>query len=152
MLSRCELALPAGEDAAYALTAYSEREERLGAEERPEARLLLWKATGDRAHLEVAMRLLDDALWRVPDEHHESMCRNLRVNREILAASSGESGEKSDDDAPRGNAVGDADRLRINLPRGVAASRAAPRSRRRRPPPSTRTRRAARTRASVPRT
>ena len=49
-------------------------------------RWLLYQATGDRAHLEAAKRLLDEALARVPAEYHESMCRNRRVNREILEA------------------------------------------------------------------
>jgi tetratricopeptide (TPR) repeat protein len=52
----------------------------------PRVRWLLWQATGDRAHLEKAKRLLDEALAKVPAEHHEAMLTNLRVNREISAA------------------------------------------------------------------
>ena len=51
---------------------------------------------------QVRKRLRDEALARVTVEVRESMCRNERVNREILAAWSGESGEKPDDDEPRG--------------------------------------------------
>ena len=51
-----------------------------------EARLLLWKATGDRTHLDEAKRLLGEHLAMNPPEDRESMCENLRVNREILAA------------------------------------------------------------------
>jgi hypothetical protein len=54
--------------------------------------LLLWKATGDRAHLEEAKRLLDESLANVPAECHEAMLTNLRGNREIMAAWKGESG------------------------------------------------------------
>ncbi len=52
----------------------------------PGVRLLLWEATGDRAHLEKAKRLLDESLANVPEEYHEAMLTNLRVNREITAA------------------------------------------------------------------
>ena len=37
-------------------------------------------------------RLLDEALAPVPPEYHESMCRNHRVNREILAAREAQGG------------------------------------------------------------
>ena len=85
-LARCELALLPGGDAEDALAAFAEHEEHLAAEERRSARLLLWRATADRAHLVEAKRLLDESLACVPEEHHESMCRNLRLNREILAS------------------------------------------------------------------
>jgi len=98
VLARCELALLPDGDAQNAVAAYTEHEERLKAEQRREARLLLFRATGDRAHLEEARRLLDEALSKVPEHYHESMCQNLRVNREILAAWPGESEEKPDDD------------------------------------------------------
>ena len=45
--------------------------------------------------------LLDDLLAKNPPEYHDSMCRNVRVNREILAAWREEFGEDaSDDDTP----------------------------------------------------
>jgi tetratricopeptide (TPR) repeat protein len=49
-------------------------------------RFLLWQATGERAHLVAARRLLDESLARVPAEHHAAMLANVRVNREIVAA------------------------------------------------------------------
>ena len=55
-------------------------------------RSLLFRATGDRAHLDEAKRLLDESLANVPEEYHESMLTNLRLNREIMAAWNGESG------------------------------------------------------------
>jgi tetratricopeptide (TPR) repeat protein len=61
-LARCELSLLPGGDPADALSAFSAHEERLGAEERLEARHLLWRATGDRTHLVAAKRLLDEAV------------------------------------------------------------------------------------------
>ncbi len=91
-LARCELALLPGGDAKDALAAFTEHDERLDAEERRQARFLLWRATGDRAHLEEAKRLLDESLANVPVEYHESMLTNLRVNREIMAAWNAETG------------------------------------------------------------
>ena len=85
-LARCEAALLPGGDAQDALAAFAEHGEQLDTDERREARLLLYRATGDRAHLEAAKRLLDEALAPVPAEYHDSMCRNLRVNRKILEA------------------------------------------------------------------
>ena len=85
-LARCELACLPGGDADDALAAFTEHEERLDASERREARLLLWKATGDRAHLEASRRLLDEAVAEVDAETRELMLRNRRVNREIVAA------------------------------------------------------------------
>ncbi len=102
-LARCELALLPGGAAEDALAAFAEYEERLGVEERREARLLLWRVTGDRAHLEEAKRLLDESLSTVPHEHHESMLTNVGVNREIIVAWNGESGiDTPDDDEPHG--------------------------------------------------
>ncbi len=104
-LARCEMALLPGGDAQDALAAFEEHDEQLEAEERRDARLLLWRATGARAHLEAAKRLLDESLASVPAEYHEPMLTNLRVNREIMAAWKGESGtgmpgDPADDDDP----------------------------------------------------
>ncbi len=49
-------------------------------------RWTLYRATGDRAHLAAAKRLLDETLAKVPAEHHDAMCTNIRAHREILAA------------------------------------------------------------------
>jgi serine/threonine protein kinase/tetratricopeptide (TPR) repeat protein len=54
--------------------------------ETAELRLLLWQATGERAHLAAAKRKLDKSLAKVPAEHHAAMLANVRVNREIVAA------------------------------------------------------------------
>ncbi len=85
-LARCELACLHGGDAAAALAAFTEHEDRLSAAERLVARHLLWKATGDRAHLEEAKRLLDESVAHVDEETRQSMLTNLRLNREIMAA------------------------------------------------------------------
>jgi tetratricopeptide (TPR) repeat protein len=85
-VARCELACLPGGDAEDALAAFAENEHRLDANERRLARLLLWKSTGDRAHLEEAKRLLDEAVSRVDDGTRATMLENVRLNREILAA------------------------------------------------------------------
>ncbi len=85
-LARCELALLPGGDAQDALAAFTENEERLKTGERREALYLLWKATGDRAHLEEAKRLLDESVAHVDDDTRKSMLTNLRLHRDIVAA------------------------------------------------------------------
>jgi len=85
-LARCELALLPGGDAEDALAAFSEHEERLDAEARREARWLLWKATGDRAHLAEAKRLLDESMTHFDEETRQRVLANLRLPREIAAA------------------------------------------------------------------
>ncbi len=89
-LARCALAQSAGDaldapDAQDALAAFTRNEERLEAGERLRARHLLWKATGDSAHLAEAKRLLDESVAHVDNETRGSMLANLRVNREIMA-------------------------------------------------------------------
>jgi predicted ATPase len=85
-LARCELSLLPGGDPSDALSAFTAHEERLSAEDRLDARHLLWRATGDRTHLVAAKRLLDDAVANVDAETRASMLANRRVNREIAAA------------------------------------------------------------------
>ncbi len=63
------------------------------AQEHIAARHLFWKATGDRAHLEAAKRLLDESVANADAEARESMLTNLRLNREIMAAWRAEFGE-----------------------------------------------------------
>jgi tetratricopeptide (TPR) repeat protein len=100
VLAYCELALLPGEHAEDALSAYTEHVERLSPGERQSARYLLFRATGDRTHLEEAKRLLDELLAKNPPEYHGSMCQNIGVHREILAAWREEFGE--DDDSSGG--------------------------------------------------
>ena len=74
--------LPDG-DAGAAVTALGDAGET---GDSPRLRWLLHQATGDRAHLAEAKRLLDESLGKVPVEYHESMLTSLRVNRDIVAA------------------------------------------------------------------
>ena len=85
-LARCHLAcLPDG-DADDALAAFRDHTDRLEGAERREARWLLWKATGDPAHLAAAKRLLDEAVAHVDDDTRVLMLQNVRVNRSIATA------------------------------------------------------------------
>ena len=85
-LARCHLACLPGGDRADALAAFTANAERLEVEECREARWLLWRATGDRAHLAEAKRLLDEALSTQPAEDHAAMLTNVPLHREIVAA------------------------------------------------------------------
>lgn len=86
VLARCELALLPDGHVQDALLAYTEHEERLSPGERQSARYLLFRASGDRTHLEEARRLLDELLAKNPPEYRQSMCTNLGVHREIQTA------------------------------------------------------------------
>jgi tetratricopeptide (TPR) repeat protein len=85
-LSRCELALLPGGDVQDALAAFAEFGDRLNAQERAGASLLLWEASRDAVHLLDGRRLLDEVLATVPPEYHASTRQNIRVHREIVAA------------------------------------------------------------------
>ena len=68
------------------MAAFEENKSRLGQEQIIEARFLLWKATHDVAHLTKAKRLLEYRVEHAPEEYRESMLKNVRLNREIMAA------------------------------------------------------------------
>jgi hypothetical protein len=78
-------------DAATALR----HEERATHAQRMEARFLLWKATGDRAHLEEAHRLLQEAVAHAPKERREAMLRDVPLHREIAGNWSGPAARSS---------------------------------------------------------
>jgi tetratricopeptide (TPR) repeat protein len=77
--------LPGG-DTAAAAAALTESAQRLEAPDALQARLLLWQATRDRAHLAEARRLLDFVVEHAPPACRESMLANVRLHREIAAA------------------------------------------------------------------
>ena len=51
-----------------------------------EARWHLWRATGDRTHLEEAKRLLDAALESAPEDSRDALANEVALHRDILAA------------------------------------------------------------------
>ncbi len=82
--------LPVGDRAtslSTALGALAECEATAEIGETIAARFLLWKATGDAAHLMEAKRRLDDLLAHAPADCRESMVENVRLHREIVEAS-----------------------------------------------------------------
>ncbi len=85
-LARGHLACLPGGDVEDALVFVAENAERVAVDERRDAYWLLFRATGDRAHLEDAKGLLDKSLAHVDDETRQSMLTNRCVNREIMAA------------------------------------------------------------------
>jgi tetratricopeptide (TPR) repeat protein len=89
-MAHCHLACLPGGDPRDALAAFTENQGCLNAEERLEARWLLFRATGDRAHVVEARRLLDESVAIVDEETRESMLTNRRLSREITAACEGE--------------------------------------------------------------
>jgi hypothetical protein len=84
--ARCRLACLPGGDPRDALAALAENGERIGAGDHMVVRWLLFRTTGERAHLDEARRLLDEAVAPVDEETRESMLANLRLYREIMAA------------------------------------------------------------------
>ncbi len=85
-MARCHHACLTGEDAKGAQATLMANDERLEFDDRLKSRFLLWRATGERAHLVEAKRFLDEAVANVPDDIRSSMLANLRVNREVAAA------------------------------------------------------------------
>jgi hypothetical protein len=53
-------------------------------------RLVLWRVTGDRAHLAEAKRRLDELVAHAPEDCRASMLTNVRVHREIAEAAKAE--------------------------------------------------------------
>ncbi|MHC4469426.1 MAG: serine/threonine-protein kinase [Planctomycetota bacterium] len=86
VLAACQLAILPGGDAADAASALDEHEPRLEFVARMQARFQLWKATGDRTHLEEAWRLHRHLVDHAPEEDRESMVENVPLHRDILAA------------------------------------------------------------------
>jgi tetratricopeptide (TPR) repeat protein len=80
------LALLPGGDAATACKGLEAHESHLDVVRRMEGRLALFKATGDRAHLEEAHRLLCHVRDHAPDECRVAMIENVPLHREIMAA------------------------------------------------------------------
>jgi len=80
------LALLPGEDPATALDVFAAYEPRLKHAAKMEGRFLLWKATGDRSHLEVAHQLLVHLRDHAPPEYRATMIVNVPLHRDIQAA------------------------------------------------------------------
>jgi len=81
-----ERARLAGGDIQAALAAFAEHEERVGPDEKTNARFRLWELTSDKTHLEEAHRLLCYARDHSPEDCRTSMIENVPVHRDIMKA------------------------------------------------------------------
>jgi tetratricopeptide (TPR) repeat protein len=73
-------------DAAAALAYATEHDAEIDVAHRMHVRRLLWKATGDRGHLEEAYQLLTHLRDHAPEEYRESMIENVPLHKEIMEA------------------------------------------------------------------
>jgi len=81
-----ERARLAGGDIQAALAAFAEHEERVGADEKTNARFRLWELTSDKTHLEEAHRLLCYARDHSREDCRTSMIENVPLHRDITRA------------------------------------------------------------------
>ena len=86
ILAAAWLALLPGGDAAAALATVAAREELAEMQPAMEARFVLWRATGDPAHLAEAKRRLDSMVAQAPPDCRSSMLGEVTLHREIEAA------------------------------------------------------------------
>jgi hypothetical protein len=84
-LACCRLATLPGGDPTEALATYARHEAHLENDARCEALYLLWRGTGDRAHIEAARELLEEALAPLDPDERARVSR-MRLSRGILAA------------------------------------------------------------------
>jgi tetratricopeptide (TPR) repeat protein len=75
-----------GDKVAAALAALAKHDARLDVRTRMDVRLALFRATGDRAHVVEAKRLLDDVVAHAPEEFRGDMLANVHLHREVVAA------------------------------------------------------------------
>lgn len=94
-LARIRLGTLPGGDTADARAALEEFGARMSAQARRLAHWLLWRATGEGAHLGAARRLVEEALRHAPPECRAEMARAGALNRAILDAGGAEAGAAS---------------------------------------------------------
>jgi tetratricopeptide (TPR) repeat protein len=86
VLSLVHLALLDGGHPAKAIEALREDTKRLEHGSCMEARFLLYKATGDKQHLEAAHDLLTFFVEHAPEQYRETTLTNVKLHRGIMAA------------------------------------------------------------------
>jgi tetratricopeptide (TPR) repeat protein len=84
VMALCELARRDDSHVDAADKALARHTRMLNAEQLRRARWLLWKATGDRTHLDAAKRSLDDARDRVDPEHRKQMVARRPTHAAIV--------------------------------------------------------------------
>jgi tetratricopeptide (TPR) repeat protein len=80
------LALLDNRDSTEALAAFAESGEHMEHDAKTEARLLLYRLTGDWEHLEAAHDLLLFFVEHAPEQYRETTLTNVRLHREIMKA------------------------------------------------------------------
>jgi tetratricopeptide (TPR) repeat protein len=93
VVAACSLSLLPGGDAAAAVEAFDREAPRLALAQRVEARYLLFRATGDRAHLVDARNSLERLRANAPEQRRETVLTHVRLHREILTAVAAEGTE-----------------------------------------------------------
>ena len=83
VLGTCRHARLPGGDAEPALEAFAAYEERLEVDMRVRARFLLWRLTGDDAHLSAAREDLDFLQAHAPADRRDSMLAHVPLNRAV---------------------------------------------------------------------
>ena len=79
-------ALLTGGDPAEALAAFAQAEQHMHHEARTESRFLLFRATGDKEHIEAAHKLLTFRVEHTPEQYRETTITNVRLHRDIEKA------------------------------------------------------------------
>jgi len=86
LIGRCRLALLPGGDVAAAESAFSERGDLLGHDDRMTARYLLYRATGEEGHIAEAWRLLRHLRDHAPERYRRTVLESVPLHREIRDA------------------------------------------------------------------
>ncbi|MHC4339339.1 MAG: serine/threonine-protein kinase [Planctomycetota bacterium] len=86
VVASAHLALLGDEEVSRVVEAYRENEARLGPRQKLEIGYLLWKVTGDRAHLEEAHSLVSAMRNQAPEEYRQQMLEIVPLNREVTKA------------------------------------------------------------------
>jgi tetratricopeptide (TPR) repeat protein len=86
VLAACHLASLPGGDVDAGRTELAERERRLEIGDRMEARILLFRASGDAAHLVEAKRLLDHVVLHASPERRDAVVAEVPLHRSVAAS------------------------------------------------------------------
>jgi tetratricopeptide (TPR) repeat protein len=89
VLAAAHLAALPGGDVTTACMEFFERERRLEIGDRMEARLLLYHATGDVAHVREARKLLDHVVRHAPPERRDALIAEVPLHRGVATAAAG---------------------------------------------------------------
>jgi tetratricopeptide (TPR) repeat protein len=86
VLALAHLAALPGGSVAEAESLFAREEETIGVPQRVEVHYLLWRATGEAKHLEVARDLLSRLAANAPERYRTTLRENVRLHREVEEA------------------------------------------------------------------